>query len=1256
MASERVLPLAGSIILLILLVGVASASYPMFHHDQQRTGYVPEEGPQTDAILWVVETAEWADGSPAVYNGKVFVPTWPDMNFGEANLMGLVCYDAVTGVEVWTNELGGANVGSVSGVAVADGCVYLGGTDGRLYCIDEETGDTLWVSDRIDTTGYFGLSSSPLVYDGKIYALSASDGVLHAFNPDGTEAWRFETGNGVIYFTSPAGYDGKIYCAGNRSQIFCIDPATQTAIWTFNQGGSVKSSPVIGGDGTVYFTTSSRCYALDSTTGTERWNSSVTGTMSTPALAGRYIYAGAYDGLHCLDASTGDEEWHFPAKEVNVAPIVAGNLVYAATNEETGTLYAVDAGTGEPVWSYSLESPGDGTYSAFYTSSPAVSGGVLYIGAENNHFYAFGEGEIPGDTFAGWSGTVGLTDGQTFQVTPFNNESAIYIINRTSALGALDAAAVKGGFNYTLQETEWGLFLYSIGGIAYNETSWDSWLYSVNGVAAEVGAADYSLEDGDVVTYWYGPWGSSPETARAVVKITVSIPLPPAPVTTLWDGTVTLTEGETFQFVPSNNESASYTINRTTDLGALAAAAVSGGFTFNASDAWYASYGSFLLEDIAGISNEDWTEENARTWSIFINGAAAPAGLGANSLADGDRLAFYYCPADPSTYAPLTDQADYAVIITVSLRDFAWEGSVSLTDGQTFQVTPFNNESAIYIINRTSALGALDAAAVKGGFNYTLQETEWGLFLYSIGGIAYNETSWDSWLYSVNGVAAEVGAADYSLEDGDVVTYWYGPWGSSPETARAVVNITVSIQKPGGGSGGDGGGGGDSSPAWVSVTLAAGTFNLTATNSGKTYTVDRQTALGALDATGIAYTINDAYYQEYGSLFIDSIRGRANEGASGWMYQVNAESPAVGANVYTVQNGDEVVFFWSESMTSTPATSRDAIFIKVVTPASSGGSGSGSSGSSSGGSGSTSTTATTGTGGSGEILSFSLGLPAGATVKLGEWGQSISVDLTAGDRSTEQVNISGNTIIINREGVTLVITARNIDEKGDLATALIEHVTASVGPVRANFSTTGVIAASVNLNLTGLPGDGQIRISLNETTDADTARAFHLASAENGEDITAVAYSMTVTRINLENGRDIAGAVITMVINPAWVDEHGGLDAIRIVRSAEDGTCTILDTRPVGSDADGNLIFEAVSPDGLSTFGLLAVMAVPAAGEEETGAITPATTPGSLTTPAMRTAATLSLLSPHLIIGVIGVCAILLVGAASILIKRRRTR
>ena len=88
----RQLPLfVGLIMLSLMLVGVVSASYPMFHYDAQRTGYVTQDGPQTNATLWVAETAEYADGSPAVHNGKVFVPTWPDMDFVDNDPMGLVC-------------------------------------------------------------------------------------------------------------------------------------------------------------------------------------------------------------------------------------------------------------------------------------------------------------------------------------------------------------------------------------------------------------------------------------------------------------------------------------------------------------------------------------------------------------------------------------------------------------------------------------------------------------------------------------------------------------------------------------------------------------------------------------------------------------------------------------------------------------------------------------------------------------------------------------------------------------------------------------------------------------------------------------------------------------------------------------------------------------------------------------------------------------------------------------------------------------
>jgi hypothetical protein len=122
-----------------------------------------------------------------------------------------------------------------------------------------------------------------------------------------------------------------------------------------------------------------------------------------------------------------------------------------------------------------------------------------------------------------------------------------------------------------------------------------------------------------------------------------------------------------------------------------------------------------------------------------------------------------------------------------------WDGSVTLTDGTTFGIHPVNEPSTTITVNRTSALGALDAAASAGSFAYTVKSSEWGPFIDSIGGVAYNATSWDSWLYQVNGITADVGAANYTLKSGDVVTYWYGAWGSTPDTVRDRVAISATI-------------------------------------------------------------------------------------------------------------------------------------------------------------------------------------------------------------------------------------------------------------------------------------------------------------------------------------------------------------------------------------------------------------------------------------------------------------------------------
>ena len=58
------------------------------------------------------------------------------------------------------------NSGTVN-PAVADGKVYIGSTDHKVYCLDAESGALIW-NYNIGNPEY-GVNSSPAVADGKVY-------------------------------------------------------------------------------------------------------------------------------------------------------------------------------------------------------------------------------------------------------------------------------------------------------------------------------------------------------------------------------------------------------------------------------------------------------------------------------------------------------------------------------------------------------------------------------------------------------------------------------------------------------------------------------------------------------------------------------------------------------------------------------------------------------------------------------------------------------------------------------------------------------------------------------------------------------------------------------------------------------------------------------------------------------------------------------------------------------------------------------
>lgn len=155
-------------------------------------------------------TSYQVTGMPVCYRNRVYV-IFTQEPYHRMKLGWLVCLDAGGTGDVtrtakrWSYDGIGA---SPSTVAIAEGLVYATGFDGRLHCLDAETGQVYWVQD-LDGP----LAASPLVADGKIYvgtdrqrfhilAAGKQPKLLSTIKMDGRISATAVAANGVLYVTT----------------------------------------------------------------------------------------------------------------------------------------------------------------------------------------------------------------------------------------------------------------------------------------------------------------------------------------------------------------------------------------------------------------------------------------------------------------------------------------------------------------------------------------------------------------------------------------------------------------------------------------------------------------------------------------------------------------------------------------------------------------------------------------------------------------------------------------------------------------------------------------------------------------------------------------------------------------------------------------------------------------------------------------------------------------------------------------------
>jgi outer membrane protein assembly factor BamB len=216
--------------------------------------------------------------------------------------------------------------------------------------------------------------------------------------------WRFMTDGDVI--GSPAVAGDIAFIGSGDGVMYALDRATGALRWKRDVGSPIASSPAVGRGRVFFGTRDGRFHALDAATGEVRWRLSTGAdhawpwghesgdvyTSSPVHVDGMVIFGAGDGGIYAIDASTGRRRWRASTGgRVRSSPAVADGRVYVGSAD--GRVYAFDLATGTLKWRYDtegvkLDSRNFGYDRRTVQSSPAVSGGTVFVGARDGFLYA----------------------------------------------------------------------------------------------------------------------------------------------------------------------------------------------------------------------------------------------------------------------------------------------------------------------------------------------------------------------------------------------------------------------------------------------------------------------------------------------------------------------------------------------------------------------------------------------------------------------------------------------------------------------------------------------------------------------------------------------------------------------------------------------------------------------------------------------------------------------------------------------------
>jgi outer membrane protein assembly factor BamB len=302
---------------------------------------------RTGRLIWRYEVNGRIAAAPTIAGSLVLVGEF----LGGRDFSAL---DARTGEPVWTMPIGGV----WASPEYADGMIYVGTTEGKMFCVEAANGRTKWshqtgsdiyAAPALDAEKvYFGS------WDGHYYALDRRDGRLRwAWSPPG---YPYHIG-GRPDSAAAVLHEGRLIVPIGGARFVALDTHTGRERWSWRPPEGICNVTATVDRDTVFVSTfgdtyiqpcGARLYALDARTGATRWQLGGLGGLTAPVVTGEGLLIGGSLNSPYLEAYRLAESDSAPAlawrirtggNMVESLPAVSGGLAFFLSND--GWLRAV---------------------------------------------------------------------------------------------------------------------------------------------------------------------------------------------------------------------------------------------------------------------------------------------------------------------------------------------------------------------------------------------------------------------------------------------------------------------------------------------------------------------------------------------------------------------------------------------------------------------------------------------------------------------------------------------------------------------------------------------------------------------------------------------------------------------------------------------------------------------------------------------------------------------------------------------------